>query len=75
MRGLPLSEDALTSADSLAWSFAARRKPPLPECVHDHEHCNNCIRYALRWWHRVMTQVLEREVLKPKEPDVQLRLF
>lgn len=75
IRGLPLSEGALTSADSLAWSFAARRRPPLPECALDHKSCQNCIRYALRWWHRVMTEVLERDIPKPKEPQVQPRLF
>lgn len=74
-RGLPLNEEHLVSADSLAWSYAARRKPPLPECVGDHEHCGNCIRAGLRWWHRVMTKVLERDVARPKEPHVQGRLF
>lgn len=73
VRGLPLNEEYVTSADSLAWSYAARRKPPLPEC--DHASCQNCIRYALRWWHRVMSEVLERDVPKPKEPRVQPRLF
>lgn len=75
IRGLPLSRDSLTSADSLAWSYAARRKPPLPECVGEHASCQNCIRYALRWWHRVMTRVLGKDVPRPKEPQVQPRLF
>ncbi|MBK9181460.1 MAG: hypothetical protein IPM45_18265 [Acidimicrobiales bacterium] len=37
----------LVSADSMAWSFAARRSPPLPGCRH--ATCANCLRYALRW--------------------------
>lgn len=37
----------LASADSLAWSLAARRSEPLPGCPH--KHCANCLRYALRW--------------------------
>lgn len=38
----------LSSADSMAWSFEARRKPPLPGCV-GHINCANCVRYAMRW--------------------------
>jgi hypothetical protein len=42
----------LTSADSLAWSFNARReqKPQL-ECLgRGHINCANCLRYAKRWY-------------------------
>lgn len=75
VRGLPLSEEYLSSADYLAWSFAARRRPPLPECVGEDGHCGICIRAGLRWWHRVMTEVLGRDVPRPREPQSQLRLF
>jgi hypothetical protein len=44
----------LTSADSLAWSYAARREPPLDGCT-THTNCANCTRYAYRWH----TQVVE----------------
>lgn len=37
----------LTSADSMAWSFNARRNPPLPGCAH--RSCANCLAWALRW--------------------------
>lgn len=37
----------LVSADSLAWSYAARRQPPLPDCPH--ARCNNCIDWASQW--------------------------
>lgn len=37
----------LASADSMAWSYRARRGWPLPEC--SHRNCANCSRYALRW--------------------------
>jgi hypothetical protein len=38
------------SADSLAWSFAARRDSRLPECAGTkHKNCANCLTYALRW--------------------------
>lgn len=39
----------VASADSLAWSYAARRGPPLPACRGRHAHCNDCLAYALRW--------------------------
>lgn len=37
-----------TSADSLAWSAAARWAPPLDGCE-THKNCANCIRFALKW--------------------------
>lgn len=48
VKGLERVADVLASSDSLAWSFAARRAPPLPGCV-SHINCANCERYALRW--------------------------
>jgi hypothetical protein len=39
----------LHSADSLAWSYGARRRRTvLPDCV-GHANCANCRRYAYRW--------------------------
>jgi hypothetical protein len=55
-QGLLTCADVLASADSLAWSLAARRAPPFPG--HDepglgrrtgHQHCNNCPEFALAW--------------------------
>jgi len=40
----------LASADSLAWSYDARRSPPLPGCPH--ASCANCFAFAWRWWIR-----------------------
>jgi hypothetical protein len=37
----------LRSADSMAWSYNARRHEPLPGC--GHSSCANCLRWALRW--------------------------
>lgn len=42
-----LDNDHLVSADSLAWSFAGRRSPPLPG--HTHMNCANCLEFALLW--------------------------
>jgi hypothetical protein len=51
-RGLADYADSLRSADSLAWSYAARRRPPLPGCT-AHRNCANCARYALAWRQRL----------------------
>src|SRR5207253_7147397 len=47
IRGLRSTYSMLASADSLAWSYRARRNPALPGC--HHPHCQNCLRYALQW--------------------------
>jgi len=44
----------LVSADSLAWSYAARRDPPLPACVGRHR---NCPTYATTWRARLLGQL------------------
>lgn len=46
---------ALTSADSMAWSYTARRDDPLPGCTH--ASCANCLTYALRWRQRVLRRL------------------
>jgi hypothetical protein len=48
VRGLDHLAGWLTSADSLAWSYQARRRPPLPGCS-GHRNCANCPRWALAW--------------------------
>jgi hypothetical protein len=55
------------SADSLAWSFAARRSPPLPGCTH--ANCANCPRYALRWRERVLRNV-GRSLARPVQGEL-----
>lgn len=47
--GLKRIGGRLASADSMSWSFAARRALPLPYHVRRHKNCANCIDYALRW--------------------------
>ncbi|RBO97073.1 deazapurine DNA modification protein DpdA family protein [Nocardia puris] len=47
----------LASADSMAWSYNARREArPLPGCT-GHKNCANCLRYALAWRNRVLAQL------------------
>ncbi|MFJ6729632.1 hypothetical protein ACIQPQ_32515 [Streptomyces sp. NPDC091281] len=53
--GLRSCGHALTSADSLAWSYDARRKPPMPG--HTHKNCANCLDYALNWRRRALSSL------------------
>jgi len=45
----------LASADSMAWSYRARRSWPLSEC--SHKSCANCSTFALRWRDELLRQV------------------
>lgn len=54
-RGIANVAGALASADSMAWSYRARRDEPLPGC--QHQRCSNCIRYAERWRTKLLSQV------------------
>jgi hypothetical protein len=56
IKGLEKCVDCLTSSDSMAWSFDARRKPALPGCD-GHKNCANCIRYAMRWRDRLIDRL------------------
>ena len=50
--GLREYGDVMVSADSMAWSFAARKSPPLAGC--SHKSCANCRKYAMGWRARVV---------------------
>lgn len=52
VRGLELSARWLASADSMAWSYSARRTPPIDG--HPHRSCANCRTYAEAWRSRVL---------------------
>ncbi|CAL9410058.1 hypothetical protein SUDANB106_01649 [Streptomyces sp. enrichment culture] len=67
VQGLAQVGHLLDSADSLAWSYSARRRPPLPGCT-GHKNCANCPRYALTWRQRVLAAT-------PAGPACQLPLF
>ena len=45
----------MASADSMAWSYAARHTEPLPECTH--KQCQNCLPFALQWREQVLSSV------------------
>lgn len=57
LRGLEKYGQHLASADSMAWSFGARRQPPLPGCHHGRDgtgNCANCPIFALAWREKVL---------------------
>lgn len=54
-RGIAKAAGALASADSMAWSYRARRDAPLAGCRH--QRCSNCIEYAERWRARLLARV------------------
>ncbi|MBO3744901.1 hypothetical protein J5X84_02395 [Streptosporangiaceae bacterium NEAU-GS5] len=49
----------LASADSMAWSYAARRQQPLASCS-GHKNCANCLTYAITWRSRLLTDLERR---------------
>ncbi|MGW5197327.1 deazapurine DNA modification protein DpdA family protein [Streptomyces spiralis] len=49
--------DRLVSADSMAWSFGARREPKLSGCTHRAKNCANCPEWALQWRQRVLARM------------------
>ena len=54
-RGVAQYGRFLASADSMAWSYRARRSWPLPDCTH--KSCANCSTFALRWRDELLRQV------------------
>lgn len=54
--GLALSGHLLESADSMAWSFDARRKARMAECI-EHKNCANCPRFAMQWRRELLGRV------------------
>lgn len=48
-QGIGLYGKNLTSADSMAWSFKARRMKILLENCQGHINCANCFTYAMKW--------------------------
>jgi hypothetical protein len=61
--GLEMYGDLLASADSMAWSFRARRgKIRLDGCPH--ETCGNCLRWALQWRKKILTRAQYQPALE-----------
>lgn len=60
-KGLAACRNHLVSSDSLAWSFNARRSPPLLGCA-GHKNCANCLVFALRWRQKLLNEFSKREL-------------
>lgn len=45
----------LESADSMAWSYHARREPAMPTCTH--ANCANCPIFAEHWLHETLNSI------------------
>lgn len=58
--GLAQYADALGSADSMAWSYHARRRPPMQG--HSHKSCANCLPFAASWYEHVWSRC---EIVQP----------
>jgi hypothetical protein len=54
-RALAGCADVLTSADSMSWSYTARRSQALPG--HSHKSCANCREYAEQWHARQLARL------------------
>jgi hypothetical protein len=67
LQGLSKVADLLTSADSLSWSYAARKQKPLEGC--SHRSCANCLKFALQW-HGHVLQVIDRCCDEPRQPTL-----
>lgn len=57
---------SIVSSDSMAWSYEARRKPPLPECT-THINCANCAKYAMKWRDELERSLRSRQMLEAWE--------
>ncbi len=53
--GLSRVSHFLASSDSMAWSYAARRRPAL--VGHLHKNCANCLPFAEAWRDRLVLQI------------------
>lgn len=57
-QGLHVFGDRIASADSMAWSFVARKREiRLPGCAH--KTCGNCYDFAMKWHHDLILDLGE----------------
>ena len=55
VRGLREVGALMASADSMAWSYGARRSEPLQGCTH--KKCIHCQKFALQWREKVVAGI------------------
>ena len=58
--GLGACAAVIGSSDSFAWSLNARKNPAHEDCVGKHQHCNNCVLWALRWRRSLLDSLSRR---------------
>ncbi|MFJ7054780.1 hypothetical protein ACIQU7_24020 [Streptomyces albidoflavus] len=63
--GLRRVAHLLYSSDSMAWSYNAVNRAPLPRCEGRHVHCGNCPRYAMAWRNQLLNSL-------PDDPQLLL---
>jgi hypothetical protein len=57
--------DRLVSADSLAWTWKARRGIGLPECNGKHKCCKNCYPFAVKWRDSFLAKANQPQLFSP----------
>jgi hypothetical protein len=50
---------SVVSSDSMAWSYDARRKPPMEGCT-AHINCANCEKFAMKWRDKLLSSLRAR---------------
>lgn len=73
LKGLEKISSYLVSADSMAWSFAARREPPMEG--HHHKNCANCRTYAELWYRNRVWPLIQFNKKPYKIREHQYGLF
>lgn len=73
LKGLEKISNYLVSADSMAWSFKARREEPLPG--HHHKNCANCQAYAELWYRNEVWPMIQFNETIYQLPESQYELF
>lgn len=69
IKGLGKVARLVSSADSMAWSYNARRHPPLPG--HTHKSCASCPDWAIQWHGKVMAAIGEDRGMAFDQKDVR----
>jgi len=74
LKGLELAANSLYSADSMAWSYTARRLPT--QCgSKTHKNCANCYEFAEDWRDRVATLIERTRLAGSPLREVQADIF
>lgn len=67
--GLKKTSD-LKSSDSMAWSFAARKKRHETVCPEGKKTCAHCLHYALSWRDSVLSRISEKQCVMQMSLDL-----